>query len=88
MVVAAARLRQLFAAQPANDDSLKSAVWAYVDEMKNSGATVERTIVDIKRIAEAEGITAAPGHRLDMSASTPLSRAITWCIERYFEDVS
>ena len=83
------RLREAFAAKPVDGDALKSAVCVYVDEMKKIGAPVERVIVDIKRIAEAElGPARSVGRGSPQLPSeesvAALSRAVTWCIEHYY----
>ena len=82
---AAARLRLALGAKPIDEGALKLAVCEYVEAMKKTGATVERGIVDLKRIAEAEDVQGATiDHVVDVSASTPVSRAVTRCIEHYF----
>lgn len=86
-IAAAQRLRLAFAAKPVDPCLLREAVRAYVDEMKRMGAPVERTIIEIKRIADAalgptifRGKSAAPRDEGDIA-----DQAVTWCIDHYFQ---
>ena len=86
-IAAATRLRLAFAAKPVEICVLKEAVRAYVDEMKRVSAPVERTIIEIKRIADAalgpttfRGKRAAPRDEGDI-----VDQAVTWCIDHYYK---
>ena len=85
---AIARLRAAFASKPLDNDAIRGAVCGYVDEMKKGGAPVERVIVDIKQIAGLElgpeQMIGRPTAPEPSGESLALSRAVTWCIERYF----
>jgi hypothetical protein len=85
---AASRLRAAFARKPVDPCLLKDAVCAFADGMKKTGASVERTIVEIKRIAEAEmgPIEFSGKRRLLMNdPNDVVVRAVTWSIECYYE---
>jgi hypothetical protein len=82
------RLRHAFAARPLDHDALRSAVCAYVDEMKRLGAPIEQVLVHIKRIAEADiRPRETMGKRAPLDEpdrADPLRLAVTWSIEHYF----
>src|SRR5437667_12518431 len=86
-VTAALRAALMIATPDA--EALKDAVCAYVDEMKALGASAERIIIDIKRLAEAarESRSTQRSYTADtireMAEAT--HQAVTWCIERYYE---
>lgn len=85
-----ASLRDAFDTHPIDDVALKKAVCEFVDEMRRVGLSVEQTIIQVKRAAATRS---DPVFRaLRARANDPddeqaiVNRAVTWCIERYFED--
>ena len=67
---------------------LRDAVRAYVDDAKTRRQTPEQVIIGLKKIADRVGLAKA---LVPHSSSVAKSRdaytsAVTWCIERYFED--
>jgi hypothetical protein len=86
-MAAGIRLRLAFAATPADPHSLREAVEAFVDEMKRVGAPVERTIIEVKRIADAAlGTPTFRGKRPIRRDEVDIEeQAVTWCIEHYFQ---
>lgn len=86
IVDAATRLRGAFAAQPVDPTSVKDGVRAYVAEMKKVGATVERTIVEIRRIAEAAmGPAEFRGKGIRVGKDADITdQAVTWGIDEYY----
>lgn len=87
-VPALARLRSAFLSERIDRSTIKDAVCAYVDEMKRLGASVERIIIDIKRIAEHEegpirrSLLDDPHARSE--ARQIVEAAVTWCVEYYY----
>jgi hypothetical protein len=82
-----ARLRAAFIAIPMNETALKEAIWAYVDETRGLGWTIERVIVEVKRLAEVEKgplFRALRDPTEGPKARVLIERAVTWCIDRYF----
>jgi hypothetical protein len=84
-----ARLSESFRAHPLHDDVLKEAVCVYVDQMKRAGLSVEQIIIELKRAAATRSdpaFRALRGRGSDPTEETAiLNRAVSWCIERYFE---
>ena len=82
------RLRAAYVAAPADDAELRSAVCASVDELTNAGLPIERIVIYIKRAADG-GITpafgAGRGRGWSGAEQAVIDRAVTWCIERYFD---
>ena len=78
------------ASRPGSTSGLYDAVCAYVDAERERAEPAERIIVSIKAIAERARIAAsrirksAPLAMSDRDAL--LSRAVTWCIERYYQN--
>jgi hypothetical protein len=86
---ATARLRAAFAAAVVDDQALRTDVGAFVDEMKALHWPVERIIVTIKRLAEAEAEVAAVRDPAAVARGMrdrqqAVSRAVVWCIKHYF----
>lgn len=83
---AADRLRTAFGAQPLEPCAVKEAVQVYVAQMKDVGATVERTIVEIRRIAEtAMGPAKFRGKGIKSGKDADITdQAVTWGIEEYY----
>jgi hypothetical protein len=86
-VDAATRLRSAFAAQPVDSCAVKEAVGVYVGEMKKVGAPIERTIVEIRRLAEAAlGPAAFRGKGIRAGKEADITdKAVTWGIDAYFK---
>lgn len=67
---------------------LYDAVCAYVDAERHRAEPAERIIVSIKAIAERARVSASRS-RTSILATTDrdalLTRAVTWCIERYYQ---
>ena len=81
------RLRTAFGRKPIDPCVLKEAVCAYAEAVKKSGGTVERSIVEIKRIAEAGmGSLEFSDQRRAMKndPADPVGQAVTWAIECFF----
>ena len=79
-----ARLGTAFKRAPVDEGALRDAVCAYVDEMKQLGAPVERVIIDIKRVMhvdEARGLR--DPKRPD--ARRLAEDAVSWCIAHYYK---
>ena len=87
IVDAATRLRSAFAAQPVDACAVKEAVRAYVAEMRKVGATVERAIVEIRRLAEAAlGPAEFRGKRIRTGMDADITdQAVTWGIDEYYK---
>lgn len=87
VVDAATRLRSAFAAQPVDPCAVKEAVRAYVTEMRKVGATVERAIIEIRRIAEAAlGPAEFRGKGIRAGKDANLTdQAVTWGIDEYYQ---
>jgi hypothetical protein len=84
-----ARLRSAFQANPLDENEIRNAVCAFVDEGKLKDWPVERIIVGIKRMFEAAeetriatGLLTDNGQRLDFRKLQ--TRAITWSVERFY----
>jgi hypothetical protein len=77
------------ASRPGSTSALHDAVCAYVDSERARAEPAERIIVSIKAIAERARVTASRSRRsppLAMSdRDAMLTRAVTWCIERYYQ---
>ena len=88
LVNTAARVRAAFATRPINDEVLKAAVCAYADEAKRLGWPVERVIIEIKRISEAEGGLVHRSDPIDrIEGQRIVERVVTWCVEHYYRAV-
>jgi hypothetical protein len=61
---------------PAEERELETHVCAVVDNMKAGGATPERTLIAIKRLAADAGVQWTE-HRL-------FGQIINWCVRRYY----
>ena len=84
LVNTAARVRAAFA-RPINDEALKAAVCAYADEAKRLGWPVERVIIEIKRISEAEDGLIHKTDPIDrVEGQRIVERVVTWCVEHYY----
>lgn len=88
--VAFTSLSDAFRTHPVQDAALKKAVCAFVDEMRRAGLSVEQIVIQVKRAAATRS---DPTFRaLRSRANAPVdeqaivNRAVTWCIEHYFED--
>ena len=75
--------------RPGSTSGLYDAICAYVDAERSRAEPAERIIVSIKAIAERAHIAASGARRsppLAMSdRDAMLTRAVTWCIERYYQ---
>jgi len=75
--------------RPESTSVLREAVCAYVDAERARAEPAERIIVSMKAIAERARVTASQSRRaspLSMSDRDELlTRAVTWCIERYYQ---
>jgi hypothetical protein len=87
IVDAATRLRSAFAAQPLDTCVVKEAVRVYVAELRKMGATVERAIIEIRRIAEAAlGPAEFRGKGIRTGRDANITdQAVTWGIDEYFK---
>lgn len=85
---AAQRLRAAFVAVHPDESEIRNAVCAFVDVVKPLGWTVERVLIEVKRIAEIEegflfrarlqrGVEQREAERV-------LERTVSWCIDHYF----
>lgn len=74
---------------PESTSELHDAICAYVDAERARAEPAERIIVSIKAIAERARVVASRSRRsspLSMSdRDALLTRAVTWCIERYYQ---
>jgi hypothetical protein len=77
------------ASLPGSASGLHDAICAYVDAERARAEPAERIIVSIKAISERARIAASRSPRprpLSISArDAMLTRAVTWCIERYYQ---
>ena len=77
------------AARPDSASILRDAICAYVDAERSRAEPAERVIVSIKAIAERARVAASRSRRaspLPMNERDALlSRAVTWCIDRYYQ---
>ena len=69
--------------------TIKEAVCAYVDAMKQRGVTVEHIMIDIKHAAEHdESALVSALKQGDYDAYDAgrrlLDRALTWCVDHYY----
>ena len=75
--------------RPESTAELHAAVCAYVDAERARAEPAERIIVSIKAIAERARVTASRSRRASPLSMTDrdalLTRAVTWCIERYYQ---
>ena len=75
--------------RPESTAELHAAVCAYVDAERTRGEPAERIIVSVKAIAERARVTASRSRRASPLSMTDrdalLTRAVTWCIERYYQ---
>jgi hypothetical protein len=80
-------LRGAFAAQPIDPCAVKEAVRVYVTEMRKVGATVERSIIEIRRLAEsALGPAAFRGKGIRAGKEADITdQAVSWGIDEYFK---
>ena len=87
IVDTAARLRAAFAAQPVDPCAVNDAVRSYVGQLRKVGTSVERAIVEIRRIAEAAlGPTEFRGKRIRTGKEADITdQAVTWAIDEYYK---
>lgn len=82
------RLRATFVAVHPDESEIRSAVCAFVDVVKPLGWTIERVLVEVKRIAEIEdGFLSRARLRRGVDqrdAERVLERTVSWCIDHYF----
>lgn len=74
-------------ASPMDENALREATYAYVDETKRHGWPVERVIIEIKRLSEVEDAPLSRALRDPMQrdkAHALIDSVIGWCIARYF----
>ena len=76
--------------RPGSTSGLYDAICAYVDAERERAEPAERIIVSMKAIAERARVAASRVRKsappLAMSdRDALLTRAVTWCIERYYE---
>jgi hypothetical protein len=85
---AARRLRAAFVTKHPDESEIRNAVCAFVDAVKPLGWSIERVVVEVKRVAEVEDgflfqARRARGTEM-LGAERMLERTVTWCIEHYF----
>jgi hypothetical protein len=76
------------ASRPGSASGLYDAVCAYVDAERARSQPAERVIVAVKAIAERARIAASRARVSSLPTSDRdelLTRAVTWCIERYYK---
>jgi hypothetical protein len=76
--------------RPGSTSGLYDAICAYVDAERERAEPAERIIVSMKAIAERARVAASRTRKsapLSMSdRDALLTRAVTWCIERYYQN--
>ena len=85
---AAARLGAAFCSTPLDENVLKRAVCAFVEEARLAGWSVERVLAEVKRIASADGSplqrARTQGTALGSESQRVALRAVRWCVEYYY----
>jgi hypothetical protein len=75
--------------RPGSTSGLYDAICAFVDAERARAEPAERIIVSIKAIAERARVAASRSRRATPLAMSDrdalLTRAVTWCIERYYQ---
>jgi hypothetical protein len=86
--VATRRLRAGFVATYPDESELRNAICAFVDVVKPLGWSIERVLLEVKRVAEVEDgflyRARRSGSQERRAAEGVLERAVRWCIEHYF----
>ena len=74
--------------RPESTSDLHDAICAYVDAERARAEPAERIIVSVKAIAERARVMASRSRRASpltiSDRDALLTRAVTWCIERYY----
>ena len=69
---------------------LRAQVRAVVDDLRALGWPAERIIIAVKEIAAEAGLRPSPHFTNPSPSATDqddlLSRLVSWCIERYYQD--
>ena len=85
---AAVRLGAAFCATPLDENMLKMAVCAFVEEARLAGWSAERVLAEVKRIATIDGSPLHPsrahGAARGGEAQRVANRAVRWCVEYYY----
>ena len=72
------------------ESALRAQVRAVVDDLRALGWPAERIIIAVKEIASEAGLRPSPNFTNPSASATDhedlLSRIVSWCIERYYQD--